>query len=117
MSTVENILSELKAKDKYPYYKHIEVLLNEPNLVKLRIYIRDDLFVQIYQNDESKIASFSLVTGKERVFGRDKENRIWHRHPLGNPNYHDSSKEGKKAINLSKFFKEVDIVLKDLSLI
>lgn len=41
MNTVENILSQLKAKDKYSYYKQIEVLLNEPNLVKLRIYIRD----------------------------------------------------------------------------
>ncbi len=117
MNTVKSILSELKAKDRYSYYKQVEVLIDEPNLVKLRIYIREGLFIQVYRNDESKTTSFALVSGKERIFGRDEEDRIWHRHPLGNPNYHDSSKTGKKPINLRRFLKEVDGVLRDLKLV
>ena len=117
MNTVKSILLELKAKDKYSYYDRIEVLINEPNLLKLRLYIRDDFFVQVYRNDDSKTTSFALVLGKDRIFGRDEENKIWHRHHIDNPTHCDLSEKGKKSSNLKRFLKEVNKILVELELI
>ena len=35
MTTVRNILASLREIDKYPYYRQIEILQDEPNLMKL----------------------------------------------------------------------------------
>ncbi|PIS28165.1 hypothetical protein COT42_08800 [Candidatus Saganbacteria bacterium CG08_land_8_20_14_0_20_45_16] len=117
MPTIKNFLSSLKEKDKYPYYKEFEVLANETNLIKFRLYIHKDLFVQIYHNENSAISSFALVSVTNRIFGRDKIGKRWHRHPTGNSSFHDDSPKGNKSTNIKKFLAEVNQILKELKLI
>ena len=65
-----------------PLFIRIEVLDLTRNLIKARLYLREDLFIQVYRNDRSQVTNLLIVLEGQRVFARDQIRGAWHKHPL-----------------------------------
>jgi hypothetical protein len=57
-----------------------------------------------------------LIYNGQRVYARDELDGHWHRHTYRTPEEHDTSKEGKRPVEISEFLDEVEKVLADLDL-
>jgi len=98
------------------YFVRLEVLEQTLSLVKIRLYISPDLFVQVYRNDRYQTTNFALIHNGQRLYARDELDGNWHRHTHHAPEEHDTSREGKKAVEISEFLDEVEKVLAELDL-
>jgi hypothetical protein len=94
----------------------MDVLEQTLNLVKIRLYISPDPFIQIYRNDRYQTTNFALIHNGQRLYARDELDGVWHRHTYRGPEEHDKSKEGKRAVEISEFLDEVERVLAELDL-
>ncbi|HFQ94136.1 MAG TPA: hypothetical protein ENK32_09020 [Anaerolineae bacterium] len=98
------------------YIRQLIILEQSVSLIKARLYISPDLFVQIYRNDRFDSTNLVLIHNQQRIYGRDHIGGVWHRHPVGNPHSHDTSSEGRRDIHLSEFLDEVETILADMNL-
>ena len=98
------------------YLRRVEVLDQSASLIKLRLQIAPDLFVQIYRNDRFDTTNFVLIHNGQRLYARDQVGGHWHRHTLTQPGQHDTSPEGRRPIDLSGFLDEVETLLASLGL-
>jgi len=105
--------TELKRRK---YFVRMDVLEQTLSLVKIRLYISPDLFVQVYRNDRYQTTNFALIHNGQRLYARDELDGNWHRHTHHAPEEHDTSREGKKAVEISEFLDEVEKVLAELDL-
>lgn len=72
--------------------------------------------MQTYCNDRFNTLNLALICNGQRIYARDLLGGKWHRHLHTNPDGHDVSHEGRKAVTLNKFLDEVEIVLAELNL-
>lgn len=98
------------------YISQLTIFEHTPNLIKARLYLSPDLFVQIYHNDRFDSTNLVLIYNQQRIYGRDHLGGVWHRHTTDTPNEHDTSKAGRQAITLAKFLDEVEIILAEMNL-
>ena len=94
----------------------METLDQTASLVKIRLYITPDLFVQIYRNDRSQTTNLVLIHNNQRLYARDELDGHWHHHTHTAPEEHDMSREGKRPVEISEFLDEVESVLAALDL-
>lgn len=116
MNSVASITSELSASLPYTYYRPVVFIVKTPDLLKARLYVRGDLFVQIYRNDITDSTSFVLISQGKRIYARDQIRGSWHRHPTHDPDFHNHSLEGITPIRLSAFLFEVDTIFKTMGI-
>ncbi|MCC7188019.1 MAG: hypothetical protein IT312_04685 [Anaerolineales bacterium] len=105
-----------KELERRKYFVRMDVLEQTPSLVKIRLYISPDLFVQIYRNDRFQTTNLALIHNGQRLYARDELDGRWHRHTHRRPEEHDMSKEGRRPVELSEFLDEVEQVLAALDL-
>ena len=118
MQLVEDILADAhEALRVYSYYVHLAELSRGRNHCKIRLVIREELFVQANRNIPAAITNFALIHAGQRLFGRDEYRGQWHCHPTENPDHHDSSGAGQKAVILAEFLAEVDVILRSANLV
>ncbi len=98
------------------YFVRMEILDQTLSIIKARLYISPDLFVQVYRNDRFKTTNLVLIHNGNRLFARDEMDGRWHRHTQTAPEEHDFSAEGKRAIEFQGFLDEVEGILAELSL-
>ncbi|MBI5649150.1 MAG: hypothetical protein HZC40_01680 [Chloroflexi bacterium] len=98
------------------YFSRLDVLEQTATLLKARLYISAGLFVQVYRNERFDTTNFVLIHNEQRIYARDQLDGVWHRHSVTAPDLHDTSTEGRVAINLSEFLDEVETVLTRLDL-
>jgi len=98
------------------YLSRLEVLDQSASLLKVRLYISPDLFVQVYRNDRFDTTNLVLIHNGQRIYARDQLGRVWHRHTAAAPHLHDASAEGQMPVTLSEFLNEVEAVLAALGL-
>ncbi|HLE90546.1 MAG TPA: hypothetical protein VI753_05300 [Anaerolineales bacterium] len=98
------------------YFVRMDVLEQTLRLVKIRLYISHDLFFQIYRNDRYQTTNLALIYNGQRLYARDELDGHWHRHTHRTPEEHDTSKEGKRSVEISEFLDEVEKVLAKLDL-
>ncbi len=98
------------------YIQRVQILDRSQNLLKARLYISEELFIQIYRNERFDTTSLVLIYNSERIYARDQLGDNWHRHPSDNPDQHDTSPEGRRAIELSEFLDEIETILIKLDL-
>ena len=98
------------------YFVRMETLEQTLSLVKIRLYISPNLFVQIYRNDRYQTTNLALIHNGQRLFARDELDGHWHRHTHLAPEEHDTSKEGKQPVEIGEFLDEVEKVLATLDL-
>ena len=98
------------------YFVRMDILDQTASLVKIRLYITSDLFVQIYRNDRYQTTNLVLIHNNQRLYARDELDGHWHRHTHLAPEEHDTTKEGQKPIEIGEFLDEVENVLAALDL-
>jgi len=52
-----------------------------------------------------------LIHNGQRLYARDELDGNWHRHTHRAPEEHDTTKEGKRPVEISEFLDEVEKVL------
>jgi|SRR4030042_4956136 hypothetical protein len=105
---IDNVEKQIyEIASKFAFIEKVETLLKTPNTIKIKLSITPTCFIQIYQNIQKNITSYVVVSGNQRLFGRDCDGGTWHSHPIESPDSHDFSQDGKKEINLEDFLYEV----------
>lgn len=114
---VEIWLSSIQqAAERKPYILRYAILDWSQSILKVRLYVTQDLFVQVYRNDQFDSTSLTLIHNKQRLYARDQIEGQWHRHPLASPEQHDKSKEGQRNVTLDEFLDEIEGILAGLGL-
>lgn len=80
--------------------------MKTPNTIKIKLYITASCFIQIYQNIQKDVRNYVIISGNQRLFGRDCDGGKWHCHPLDDPDSHDFSKDGAIEVSLEDFLYE-----------
>jgi hypothetical protein len=112
-----SILATLRSLADDPLFTRIKVLDLTRNLIKARLYLREDLFIQVYRNDRSQVTNLLIVLEGQRVFARDQIRGSWHRHPFENPSEHDTGPEGQRAVTFLEFIEEARQLLIEAKLL
>lgn len=102
---VEKQIYEIASK--FPFIGRVETLLKTPNTIKIKLSITSTCFIQVYQNIQKDIISYVVVSGNQRLFGRDCDGGGWHNHPIENPDSHDFSEDGARVVSFEEFLYEV----------
>lgn len=114
---VAGLSSDLQEEFKRrKYFVQMDVLEQTSSLLKTRLYISNNLFVQVYRNDRFDTTNLALIYNGNRLFARDELDGKWHRHTQADPEGHDFGSEGSRAISLTEFLDEVEVVLAELNL-
>ena len=79
--------------------------------LSLRLYIRHDLFVQVFAGELSESLFFALIDGTRRIFGIDREAGEWHYHPYESPHMHTMLPKGMGPKPLLEFLARVEDLL------
>lgn len=98
------------------YVRRLEILDRSSILLKARLFVSPDLFVQIYRNDRFDTTNLSLIHNRQRIYGRDYLGGVWHRHTVDAPHLHDTSSQGRQSVSLSEFLDEIEAVLAGMDL-
>lgn len=116
MNTSDLLVQLPLEAQRRPYILRLEVLELTLSLIKARLVISTDLFVQVYRNDRFDSTNLVLIHNQKRIYGRDQLGNSWHRHAVLAPEAHDRSEEGSVAVSLADFLNEVEAVLAELGL-
>ena len=117
MCDANSLLAESReALVKVWFLQSLEVSDQTDLTLSLRLYIRHDLFVQVFLGELTGSLYFVLIEGNQRIFGIDRESKQWHVHPFENPYNHESFIEGLGPRPLLAFLSRVEMLLieKDL---
>lgn len=118
MNRIDSILKEVaEVQSSSCLIAQMEILEHEKTFLKVRLFLKEELYVQIYRNDEYNTTNFVLILYDERIYARDEIRGSWHRHPENNPHLHDTTQKGKSSVNFKEFFEEVKIILHNKKLI
>ena len=98
------------------YFMRMEVIDQTASLVKIRLYVTPDLFVQIYRNGRYQTTNLVLIHNNQRLFARDELDGHWHRHTHLAPEEHDTSQEGQRPVEIREFLDKVEKALSTLDL-
>jgi hypothetical protein len=96
---------------QWAFIQWVVIIDSTDYAVKLRLHVDAECFVQVYANVQKGLFSFTLVLNRARIYGRDCEGGVWHRHPRHAPDTHDFSAEGSQAVTLAHFLAEVQQIL------
>ena len=102
---------------QWSFLRAVEIVDKTDYAVKLRLHVDTECFIQIYANVQKGILSYALVLNRLRIYGRDNEGGIWHRHPHGQPDSHDLSPEGRIEVTPAQFLAGAQEVLKNEGLL
>jgi hypothetical protein len=117
MYDADLLLAESReALDKVWFLQSLEVSDRTDLTLSFRLYIRHDLFVQVFLGELTDSLYFALIEGNQRIFGIDRECKQWHLHPFEAPHKHEYFAEGLGPKPLLAFLSRVEILLieKDL---
>lgn len=114
---VTDLLAALHQElERRTYLSRLEILDQSATLLKARLYVAPDLFVQVYRNERFDTTNLVLIYNGERIYARDQLGGVWHRHTTAAPHLHDTSDAGMQATNLVEFLNEVESILAQLGL-
>ncbi len=58
------------------------------NIVNMKMFIDNELFIQIYGNTKKDKLNLALVFKRKRLYGYDSEGGKYHYHPFDDPDKH-----------------------------
>lgn len=94
-----------------------KTLVLTKNTVKVRLIIRENLYIDLYFNQRYGTTNYALILDDDRIYGRDCFDGNWHLHPYDAPSKHDTSEEGKKILGIEEFVDDVEEILINLRLL
>jgi len=116
--TIEEFVEEIEAAARRFRFIRAIVQVDVTRFsAKYRLMIASDLYVQVYANVRNGTTGLALIYQGRRLYGRDSQDWQWHRHPVDDPEAHDFSVEGARALSTEEFLFEVEETLVDQGLI
>jgi hypothetical protein len=100
-----------EALDRIWFIQRLEVTARTALTFAVRLYIRDDLFVQAFLGERSDTCYLALIEGHQRIYGLDREGGAWHRHPYDAPDHHEMLSEAPGPRPLFVFLAHVEELL------
>jgi hypothetical protein len=100
-----------EALDRLWFIQRLEVTARTDLTFAVRLYIRDDLFVQAFLGERSDTLYFALVEAHQRIYGLDREADAWHRHPYNTPDRHEELSAEPGPRPLFVFLAQVEELL------
>ena len=80
-------------------------LRTEAFTLKGRVPLKERGFLEIYFNEQTQTMAVAWIEEGRRIWGIDRDNlRGWHRHPLGNPESHQTI----LAVTINAIIKELE---------
>ena len=114
---VERLFDALRREaQSRAYIFRLDILDHSRNMLKARLVISPDLFVQVYRNDLYDTTNLVVLYGGRRLYARDQLGGRWHRHSAEAPDVHDTSADGSRAVELAEFLDEAEAVLAAMGL-
>jgi hypothetical protein len=98
------------------YLRRLEIIDHTSSVIKARLQISPELFVQVYRNDRFDTTNFALIHNNQRIYARDQVAGHWHRHNRPDPDLHDTTPAGRLTIDLAGFLDEVETILASIGL-
>ena len=95
-------------------FRSYEVVDATESTVKIKIYIRKNIYVQLYVNYIKDKLNLALIHGDERIYGEDSEGGVLHVHPFDDHLSHQNSNE---QISVETFLARVQDFLETEGLI
>lgn len=83
----------------------VAILTESFDHVQIRVFLRDQSFIDIYHHELSGKTSFAQILDDRRIFGADNKGGLWHWHPRLNPSQHVAS---EREISFEEFLKEME---------
>jgi len=116
MNVAHFLIALRQENDNRAYIRRLDIQDHTSLMIKARLIISSDLFIQIYHNDQFDTTNLVLIHNKQRIYGRDFLGGVWHRHPAAAPHTHDTSAEGRRPVTLAEFLDEVELILAERNL-
>lgn len=79
------------------FVKSLIVVEQTNETITMHLRLTSDLFVQVFFSERSGRFSLALVSPAGRIYGRDREHGMWHRHPFGQPDAHEPTPQGMSS--------------------
>ena len=99
---IAELLSDIFSQLARVKPKSIEAFIEGP-ILRYKLIITEETFIQIYFNEETGTTAFALVSHGKRIFGIDYDTiRGWHKHPPKDPDKHITHRQTR----LSEFLDE-----------
>jgi len=117
MTIEELILDALTARERFWFVEEVKVSERTDSTVTLHFTIAPKLFIQVFFSQRSQRFSLALVGSAGRLYGRDREHGVWHRHPFGHSEQHEPTPEGMSPQPILQFLAEVEEILLANSLV
>jgi hypothetical protein len=105
------VIEALAAKDRFWFVQTFKVIERTDATVTLHFIIDPGLFVQVFFSQRSGRLSFALISTSGRLYGRDREHGLWHRHPFEQPEQHEPTPTGMSPQPITQFLTEVEEIL------
>lgn len=109
VNTLEKDIERIVSK--FFFIQSVQTLLKTIHTIKMRLYVTEECFIQIYYNIQKNRTNYVVILGGKRIYGRDCYKGVWHRHPEENPEGHDFSPEGSIKVKLEEFLFETQEIL------
>jgi hypothetical protein len=106
-----------QALQQYWFVQTLQVGQETDFTLSLHLYIRTDLFVQVFVGEISGSLYLALIEQERRIFGIDLEGGKWHIHPSEQAHEHHLLPDGLEPFPLLKFFAQVEQLLLENDLI
>ena len=100
-----------EALAKVWFVQSIEEIDRTNHTLSLRLWIRADLFVDVFLGELSGSLYLALIYGQRRVFGIDRESGEWHLHPFASPHRHEPLPGGLEPKPLLRLLAQVETIL------
>jgi hypothetical protein len=110
-STAELREEAREALERVWFVQSLEETERTDQTLSLRLYIRADMFVQVFAGELTGSLYFALIEGGRRIFGIDLEAGQWHLHPYGAPDRHEPFSKGLEPRPLLQFLARVENLL------
>ena len=116
--TIDDLLVEAQgALHQIWFVRGLTVADRTHATVTTRLFQVSDFFVQVFLGERSGRFSLALIGPTGRLYGRDREHGIWHRHPFEQPRDHEPTPEGMSSRPIEQFLTEIEQILLDNDLI
>lgn len=117
MSIDDLLIEAQEAQQQIWLIRALNVAERTNATVTVRLSLTSDLFVQIFLSERSGRFSLALIGPAGRLYGRDREHGVWHRHPFEQPDHHEPTSEGMSPQPIHQFMAEVEQILLENDLI
>jgi len=117
MSIDELLLDVQEAVGQTWFIRTFNVIEQTNATVSIHLSLASNLFVQIFLSERSGRFNLALIGPPGRLYGRDREHGVWHRHPFEHPDDHEPTPEGMSPRPVHQFLAEVEQILFENDLI